>query len=75
MKNYYLTFSLLFFTLFAHTSFAKPSGGPSAGLEELFPGTLLDSEGKEVSKDALAGKTVGIYFSGTLVPTMPFFYS
>ena len=68
MKYYYLTFSVLFFTLIAHTSFAKPSGGPSAGLEELFPGTLLDSDGKEVSKDSLAGKTVGIYFSAHWCP-------
>jgi hypothetical protein len=68
MKIKYLTSLLLFLTLLAYSTWAKPSSGPSAGLEELFPGKLLDSDGKEVSKDALAGKTVGIYFSAVLSP-------
>ena len=56
MKIKSLTFPLLLVVLFAHSLLSKPASGPSAGLEELFPGTLLDSEGKEVSKAALAGK-------------------
>ena len=68
MKIKYLTSSLLFLTFFVYSSWAKPSSGPSAGIEELFPGKLLDSDGKEVSKDALAGKTVGIYFSAHWCP-------
>ena len=68
MKIKSLTFPLLLTILFAHSLLSKPASGPSAGLEELFPGTLLDSEGKEVSKDALAGKTVGIYFSAHWCP-------
>ena len=68
MKIKYLTSLLIFLTLLAYSTWAKPSSGPSAGLEELFPGTLLDSDGKEVSKDALAGKTVGIYFSAHWCP-------
>lgn len=40
----------------------------SSGLEELFPGPLLDSKGTEVSKDNLAGKTIGIYFSAEWCP-------
>ena len=40
----------------------------SSVLEELFPGPLLDSKGTEVSKDNLAGKTIGIYFSAEWCP-------
>jgi len=40
----------------------------SSGLEDLFPGPLLDSKGTEVSKDTLAGKTIGIYFSASWCP-------
>ena len=72
MKIKYLTSLTLFLTIFAYSSLAMPSSGPSAGLEELFPGTLLDSDGKEVSKDALAGKTIGIYFSAHWCPPVVF---
>ena len=40
----------------------------TSGLQELFPGPLLDSKGKEVSANVLAGKTVGIYFSAHWCP-------
>ena len=68
MKITNLTLTLCFLTAFTLVGLAKPSGGPSAGLEELFPGPILDANGKEVSKDVLAGKTVGIYFSAHWCP-------
>jgi len=68
MKITNLTLTLCFLTSFSLVGIAKPSSGPSAGLEELFPGPILDSNGKEVSKDVLAGKTVGIYFSAHWCP-------
>jgi len=40
----------------------------SPELEDLFQGPLLDSKGKEVSKDVLAGKTIGLYFSAHWCP-------
>jgi len=40
----------------------------SPQLEELFQGPLLDSNGKEVDKSVLAGKTIGIYFSAHWCP-------
>ena len=42
--------------------------GLSPELEDLFQGPLLDSEGKEVSKKILGGKTIGIYFSAHWCP-------
>jgi nucleoredoxin len=61
------TFTLL--TLFsALLVCGKPTNDPSAGLQELFPGKLLDADGKEVSSGVLAGKTVGIYFSAHWCP-------
>ena len=68
MKVTNLTLNLIFLFSFVFISTGKPSKGPSAGLEELFPGPILDSKGKEVSKDVLAGKTVGIYFSAHWCP-------
>tara|TARA_Y100000022_G_C13131305_1_gene320527 strand:- start:191 stop:706 length:516 start_codon:yes stop_codon:yes gene_type:complete len=68
MKNTNLTLTLFFLFSFSLIGSAKPSSGPSAGLEELFPGPILDAKGKEVSKDVLAGKTVGIYFSAHWCP-------
>ena len=68
MKITNLTLILSFFTLSSLAGLAKASSGPSAGLEELFPGPILDANGKEVSKDVLAGKTVGIYFSAHWCP-------
>jgi nucleoredoxin len=40
----------------------------SPELEDLFQGPLLDSQGKEVSKKMLGGKTIGIYFSAHWCP-------
>lgn len=68
MKNLSLTIYLALLISFPLAGITKPSGGPSAGLEELFPGPILDSKGKEVSKDVLAGKTIGIYFSAHWCP-------
>ena len=68
MKITNLTLILSFFTLSSLAGLAKASSGPSAGLEELFPGPILDANGKEVSKDVLAGKNVGIYFSAHWCP-------
>ena len=68
MKITNLTLTLCFLTSFTLVGIAKPSSSPSAGLEELFPGPILDANGKEVSKDVLAGKTVGIYFSAHWCP-------
>ena len=73
MKITNLTLTLCFLTSFALVGIAKPSNGPSAGIEELFPGPILDSNGKEVSKDVLAGKTVGIYFSAHWCPPCKLF--
>ena len=67
-----MKFTLIIFALstffFPILSWGNSSGAPSAGIEELFPGKLLDSDGKEVSKDVLSGKTVGIYFSAHWCP-------
>ena len=68
MKITNLTLNLIFLLSFVFTVTGKPSEGPSAGLEELFPGPILDSDGNEVSKDVLSGKTVGIYFSAHWCP-------
>lgn len=38
------------------------------GITSLITGPLLDSNGEEVSKDLLAGKTIGIYFSAHWCP-------
>jgi nucleoredoxin len=47
----------------------KGGGGKlSAGLDELLPKKLLDSKGKKVSRDELAGKTIGFYFSAHWCP-------
>ena len=43
--------------------FGKEKGSSSA--LDLFDGPLLDAKGTEVSKEALAGKTIGIYFSAS----------
>ena len=44
----------------------KEKGSSSA--TDLFDGPLLDAKGTEVSKEALAGKTIGIYFSAHWCP-------
>lgn len=38
------------------------------GLAEMLPSKLLDSSGKKISRDELAGKTVGFYFSAHWCP-------
>ena len=48
------------------SSFGKEKGASSA--LDLFDGPLLDAKGTEVSKEALAGKTIGIYFSASWCP-------
>ena len=35
---------------------------------DLFPETLINAEGKEVTRDSLKGKTLGIYFSAHWCP-------
>jgi nucleoredoxin len=40
----------------------------SPQIQDLFQGPLLDSNGKEVDKSVLAGKTIGIYFSAHWCP-------
>ena len=44
------------------------TGKLSEGMAALLPENLLDSNGKEVSRDQLAGKTVGFYFSAHWCP-------
>jgi len=46
----------------------KAAASLKPGLAELLPENLLDSSGKEVSRDQLAGKTVGFYFSAHWCP-------
>ena len=48
------------------SSSASAKGSSSAG--DLFDGPLLDAKGTEVSKEALAGKTIGLYFSAHWCP-------
>ncbi len=56
------------------TKTAKPAEKESAsselkpGLADLLPETILDSKGKEVSRNQLAGKVVGFYFSAHWCP-------
>lgn len=68
MKSTSFLFYFYLLLCLASSGWAKSASGPSTGLEELFPGTLLDSDGKEVSKDVITGKTVGIYFSAHWCP-------
>lgn len=48
------------------SAIGKEKGSSSA--TDLFDGPLLDAKGTEVSKEALAGKTIGIYFSAHWCP-------
>ena len=57
---------LLSTVLFADSYAAKKKLSPE--LEGLFQGPLLNSKGKEVSKEVLAGKTIGLYFSAHWCP-------
>jgi len=56
--------SALFLSGLSATGKAKDSSSAT----DLFEGPLLDANGTEVSKDALAGKTIGIYFSAHWCP-------
>jgi len=52
---------------------SRPEASPakntiSPGLAEMLPEELLDSTGKKISRDELAGKTVGFYFSAHWCP-------
>ena len=40
----------------------------SEGLKELIPETLVNADGKQVSRESLAGKFVGVYFSAQWCP-------
>ena len=53
---------LLILTVFFFSQTQAAKKNLSSGMEDLFQGPLLNSNGKEVSKDVLAGKTIGIYF-------------
>ena len=57
---------ILLSLLFGETYAVKNKLSPQ--LEDLFQGPLLDSNGKEVDKSVLAGKTIGIYFSAHWCP-------
>jgi nucleoredoxin len=54
------------FFLSAFSATGKDKGSSSA--TDLFEGPLLDAKGTEVSKKALDGKTIGIYFSAHWCP-------
>ena len=54
------------FILSGLCAIGKDKDSPS--VTDLFEGPLLDAKGTEVSKKALAGKTVGIYFSAHWCP-------
>ena len=56
--------SALFLSGLSATAKAKDSSSAT----DLFEGPLLDSNGAEVSKAVLAGKTIGIYFSAHWCP-------
>ena len=47
---------------------AQGKAGLKPGLAEMLPEELLDSTGKKISRDELAGKTVGFYFSAHWCP-------
>lgn len=47
---------------------APAASALSDGLDDLLPKELLDSKGKKVSRDELAGKTIGFYFSAHWCP-------
>jgi nucleoredoxin len=44
------------------------SSSSASSASDLFDGPLLDAKGTEVSKEALAGKTIGLYFSAHWCP-------
>ena len=60
--------TLLIFTVFFCSQVQAAKKNLSPEIEDLIQGPLLNSQGKEVSKDVLAGKTIGIYFSAHWCP-------
>ncbi|MFP6854906.1 MAG: thioredoxin family protein [Opitutales bacterium] len=50
------------------TSATKSAAKLSAGLADLLPEKLMDSDGNDVSREQLAGKTIGFYFSAHWCP-------
>ena len=74
IDNYYImkiksiTLNLIFLLSIVSIGWAEKSSEAGSGLEKLFPGSLLDSNGKKVSNSVLSGKTVGIYFSAHWCP-------
>ena len=60
--------TLLIFTGFFCSQVQAAKKNLSPEMEDLIQGPLLNSQGKEVSKDVLAGKTIGIYFSAHWCP-------
>ena len=60
------------FVLGGNKEGSAPAGQDKAGLKpglaEMLPEQILDSSGKKVSRDELAGKTVGFYFSAHWCP-------
>ena len=59
---------LLILTVFFFSKTEAAKKNLSSVMEDLIQGPLLNSNGKEVSKDVLAGKTIGIYFSAHWCP-------
>ena len=68
MKIKSITLNLIFLLSIVSIGWAEKSSEAGSGLEKLFPGSLLDSNGKKVSNSVLSGKTVGIYFSAHWCP-------
>jgi len=62
-----LTLAVASVILLSGLSAAEKAKGSSSA-SDLFDGPLLDAKGTEVSKEALAGKTIGIYFSAHWCP-------
>ena len=62
------TFSIWLFAIFAAGAGVQAMAEVSEGIKELIPETLVNAEGKEVSRESLAGKFVGIYFSAQWCP-------
>lgn len=66
---------LLILTVFFFSETEAAKKNLSSGMEDLIQGPLLNSNGKEVSKDVLAGKNHWHLLLSTLVPTLQRFHS